>query len=139
MSAIYQCLYHLQQKVTSNLNTYTALNYEMLGGILILVMVSPVYLIFNDISDIHLSYSDISYLLLLSTVFTALLYLVMIGVTAKLSAFTENLTLNLEPVYSILWAMVLFNKQKELNGSFYIGVLLVFLSVFLQNRSVKQG
>ena len=51
----------------------------------------------------------------------------------KLSAFTVNLTYNLEPCYTILIAFIAFGEARELNASFYIGIALVILSVVLQS------
>ena len=53
-----------------------------------------------------------------------------------ISAFTLNLSYNLEPVYSILIAMVLFDEARELNFSFCAGLALIALSVVLQTASV---
>jgi drug/metabolite transporter (DMT)-like permease len=50
----------------------------------------------------------------------------------KISAFTVNLTFNLEPIYSILLAMILFNESRQLNLSFYAGLLVIIISVVLQ-------
>ena len=50
----------------------------------------------------------------------------------KLSAFTVNLTYNLEPCYTILLAFIFFGEARELNFSFYVGIVLVVLSVLLQ-------
>ena len=54
-------------------------------------------------------------------------------VLRKLSAFTVNLTYNLEPCYTILIAFIAFGEACELNASFYIGIALVILSVVLQS------
>ena len=42
------------------------------------------------------------------------------------------LTYNLEPVYSIILAMILFNEASELNDSFYVGILFIIFSVGLK-------
>ena len=44
-----------------------------------------------------------------------------------------NLTYNLEPIYSIILAMIIFNESRELNASFYIGLALIIISVIIQN------
>lgn len=49
-----------------------------------------------------------------------------------------TLSYNLEPVYSILYAMILFDEGRELNNSFWIGVLLIVISVVLQTILVKK-
>ena len=57
----------------------------------------------------------------------------------KISAFTVNLTYNLEPVYSIILSMFIFSEYKELNYSFVIGIVLIILSVVLQTVfSIKE-
>jgi drug/metabolite transporter (DMT)-like permease len=50
----------------------------------------------------------------------------------RLSAFTVNLSYNLEPVYGILLAFLLFREDKYLQGGFYIGFSLIILSIGLQ-------
>ena len=49
-----------------------------------------------------------------------------------LSAFTISLSFNLEPIYSIVIAMVLFHENKVLGTSFYFGLLFIILSLALQ-------
>ena len=77
-----------------------------------------------------------TYLLLLASVCTIGLYLLQIQVLKKISAFTVNLSYNLEPIYSIILAMLLFSEAKELNAAFYIGLGVIILSVILQTLSV---
>jgi hypothetical protein len=50
----------------------------------------------------------------------------------KISAFTQNLTLNLEPVYGIALAFVVYNENKYLSKWFYYGFGLILLAVVLQ-------
>jgi drug/metabolite transporter (DMT)-like permease len=49
-----------------------------------------------------------------------------------ISAFTQNLTLNLEPVYGIGLAFIIFNENKDLSPGFYWGFGLIALAVVLQ-------
>lgn len=68
------------------------------------------------------------------------LYMLQIIVLRKLSAFTVNLTYNLEPCYTILIAFLAFGEARELNASFYIGISLVILSVVLQSvRALRKS
>lgn len=48
-----------------------------------------------------------------------------------LPAFTVNLAINLEPIYGILLAFIIFKEHKSLNSMFYAGALIIVLSVFL--------
>ena len=56
-------------------------------------------------------------------------------VLQKIDAFTVNLTYNLEPVYSIILAMLIFQEYHELNFSFVLGIALIIVSVVLQTWS----
>lgn len=47
----------------------------------------------------------------------------------KISSFTAVLMVNLEPVYGIILAMIIYNENKELGIGFYIGIALIALSV----------
>ncbi|HEY8388049.1 MAG TPA: EamA family transporter, partial [Parasegetibacter sp.] len=50
----------------------------------------------------------------------------------KISSFTVNLSYNLEPVYGILLAFLIFKENQYLHGSFYLGLLLIIIAVSLQ-------
>ena len=56
----------------------------------------------------------------------------MLNALKKISAFTMNVTLNLEPVYGIMIAILLFQEQKQMGKGFYIGIVLIAVSVLLQ-------
>jgi len=106
--------------------------YQMLTGSTALTIVLPVYLYFFPSKTILPGTLDIFYLLILALFCTVGLYVMVAEVLKKISAFTVNLTFNLEPVYSILLAMILFNESRQLNVSFYAGLLVIIVSVILQ-------
>ena len=81
---------------------------------------------------------DILYLLIFATFCTLGMYILQIQSLERISAFTVNLSYNLEPVYSILLAMVIFHEARDLGLSFYAGVGLIILSVMLQTLSVTK-
>ena len=108
--------------------------YEMAGGFLGLSCLLPVYLYFFPVATILPDINDFLYLFLLASVCTIGLYLLQIQVLKTISAFTVNLSYNLEPVYSIILAMLFFGEAKELNLAFYTGLGLICISVLLQTR-----
>ncbi|UAY54316.1 DMT family transporter [Arachidicoccus terrestris] len=71
----------------------------------------------------------------LCTIFTFILYTQSLK---KLSAFTMNLTLTLEPVYGIVLAFVIYHENKDLSNTFYIGFLFILFAVFLQTMSLAK-
>ena len=124
------------KKIGNNYSTSTMLLYEMVGGFIGLSCILPFYLRYFPVSTIVPGLLDFTYLLLLASVCTIGLYLLQIQVLKKISAFTVNLSYNLEPIYSIILAMLLFSEAKELNAAFYIGLGVIILSVILQTLSV---
>ena len=62
------------------------------------------------------------------------LYLLQIHALRRLSPFTVNVAYNLEPVYSILFAALIFGETREVGLSFWLGLILIIISVALQSR-----
>ena len=89
-----------------------------------------------DSTIFEMTWSDIAWLLFLGIVCTSFAFLVMIEIVKKLGAFTASLSINLEPVYTILLAIVILNEHELLNLKFYIGSFIIILVVLL-NGIVK--
>lgn len=137
VSSLFAALFTITNKqVGKEYSSAVMLFYEMVGGFLLLSLLMPLYLYFFPVETIIPGKTDIIFLLLFSVFCTALLYLLQIDVLKSVSAFTVNLSYNLEPVYSILIAMLFLGEAKELNFSFYIGLSLIILSVLLQTINV---
>ncbi|RYG21033.1 MAG: EamA family transporter [Chitinophagaceae bacterium] len=79
----------------------------------------------------NLSALDWFYLMVLGTICTALAYVAGVGVMRTLSAFRVALITNLEPVYGIVLAYILFGIKEQMTGGFYIGSLLILAAVFI--------
>ena len=74
-----------------------------------------------------------------ASVFTIGPFLTQLQARRTISAVTVNLSDNLEPLYSIVLAMMLFDEGQELNGAFWFGVLLIILSVVLQTALSRRA
>ncbi|MDR2969353.1 MAG: DMT family transporter [Tannerellaceae bacterium] len=129
----------VNKKVGAGRSTTVMLQYEMAGGCLLLLCLMPLYLHFFPVETIFPAASDLLWLLALSFFCTIGLYLLQIEVLKTISAFTVNLSYNLEPVYSIILAMLLFGEAKELTSAFYSGLGLIILSVALQTFQSSQS
>ena len=110
----------------------TMLLYELIGGVFCLSLLVP----FLPLAEIIPQKADILWLLLLGSVFTVLPFLFQLQALRSLSAFTVNLAYNLEPVYSIAFAAILFGELQEVNFSFWLGIALIIISVLIQTRRV---
>lgn len=115
---------------------------EMLGG----VFVITAYLLYNDsfnVSSMTLTINDFIYLLILGGICTAFAFVISVEVMKYLSPFSVIMAVNLEPLYSILLALVIFNDGTEtMNNSFYLGgsiiIFAVFLDGYLKTKSIKK-
>ena len=110
--------------------------YELGGGWLSLNFILPFYLQFVDFSSYFPSLSDFLWLLVLSLFCTVLAFNLSIKALKKISPFTVNLSYNLEPVYGILLAFVIYKEHLELGLSFYAGLFVIFLTVVIQSIRV---
>ncbi len=113
-------------------NNLTINFYQMLGGTIGLGFLLPFYLHYFPVERIVPSLHDTFYLLLLSLFCTVGLYVALVEALRKVPVFTVNLSFNLEPIYSILLAFLIFNESKEVNFAFYIGLAIIIFSVVLQ-------
>ena len=123
----------INKKVSVNYSSGTMLLYEMGGGFIGLTILMPLYSYYFNTDFVIPGTTDLCYLLALASVCTVCLYILQIQVLKVISAFTVNLSYNLEPIYSIILAMILFDEGHFLNRSFYIGLLLILFSVVLQS------
>lgn len=125
----------LNKKISADVSSSTTLLYSMMDGLVFLSCIIPLYLLVFPSSQPVIIFpqgNNLYWLLCLSLVCTVGLYILQIQSLKHLSAFTVNLTYNLEPCYTILIAFLFFNEARELNFSFYIGVSLIIISVMLQ-------
>jgi drug/metabolite transporter (DMT)-like permease len=107
--------------------------YELFGGWLLLNALLPVYDTFFKI-EFHLPvWSDFLWLLVLSVFCTVWAFNLSVRALKKLSPFTVNLSYNLEPVYGIALAFLLFQEHKEVGTSFFVGLAIIFLTVVIQS------
>lgn len=109
--------------------------YEMFIGVVFLT----VFLFFNgNISSeaLTMTTSDFWWLIVLGIICTSFPFMLMIDVVKQLGAFTASLTINLEPVYTMVLAIVILQENQELSYNFYFGALMIIL-VVVANTIVK--
>ena len=117
----------------------TMLLWELVGGVLFLSLCIPFHARLFPEAAIVPTGRDLVSLLLLGSVFTIIPFLFQLQALRRLSAFTVNLTYNLEPVYSIVIAAILFDEIHEVGPSFWFGLALIILSVLLQTRRISRA
>lgn len=122
-------------KLVDYTNSSTLTFYEMLMGI---VFVSFLLMGFGEFNAtlFDMSWSDFGWLLFLGLVCTSFAFLVIIDLVKRLGAFTVSLSINLEPVYTILLAIVILQENEVLSYKFYLGTAAIVL-VVIANAVVK--
>lgn len=115
--------------------------YEISSGFLMLTILLPVISIVLPFDHFVASSSDWLWLLILSLFCTVLAFNLSLSSLRHLTPFTVNLAINLEPVYGIALAFMIFNEHKMLNFGFYVGSALIMLSVlaemYMKRRKTK--
>ena len=140
LSALLASIFSVINKgVTNKVDTFSIQFYEMMGGVFFLSLIILGSVGLNQNQFILPRWNDWIWLVFLAIACTVWANHLMLSSLKHITAFTLNVTLNLEPVYGIILAFVLFKEQKQLGGSFYIGLSLIALSVLIQMlRIVKQ-
>lgn len=124
------------KKASVGVRSRTVLMYQMSGGLFIVSAIIPIYLWFFPSQQpvVVIPEGTNLWLMLCHALFcTVGMYLLQIQALKRLSAFTVNLTYNLEPCYTIILAFLIFNEGREINFSFYLGIALILVSVLLQS------
>jgi drug/metabolite transporter (DMT)-like permease len=125
------------KQVVRERSSSAVLFYEMIGGFLCLSLLMPFYLQAFPVGTMLPGARDFFWLLVFAIGCTVALQLLQIEALRSVSAFTVNMSYNLEPVYSIALAMLLLGEAKELNFSFYVGLVFIFFSVLLQTKKME--
>ena len=137
-AALYALFSIANQRVGKHYEAKNMLLWEMVGGLAGLTCLIPLYNRFIPVGPLLPVGLDYAYLAFMVVICTVGMCLLQIIVLQRVPAFTYNLTLNLEPVYSIILSMLIFNEYKELNFSFCLGIALIIISVILQTVTDKR-
>lgn len=121
--------------LVQNSNSSTMTFYELLTGF---VFISIIFLFQGKIdrSLFEMTLSDFLWLLFLGIICTSFAFIASINALKHLGAFTVSLSINLEPVYTILLAIFILHENQELGNSFYLGSLLI-IGVVAANPILK--
>jgi drug/metabolite transporter (DMT)-like permease len=103
--------------------------YEIGSGFLFLTLLLPVINLASPIGAIVPSSNDWLYLFILSFFCTVVAFNLSLSSLRFLSPFTVNLAINLEPVYGIILAFIVFKEYELLGTGFYIGSVVILVSV----------
>lgn len=104
--------------------------YQLFFGVLFIT----VYVLTTSgftFEEFSLTTSDIVYLLILSSICTAYAFIVSVKIMEHLTPFTVMLTINLEPIYGIILAVIIFGNEEKMSPQFYIGAVIILITVLI--------
>ena len=124
--------------LSQTIPSYKLTFYEMLTG---LVFLSLIFLYQGKMNEtlFEITWSDFGWLLFLGVLCTSFAFLATIEVVKRLGAFTVSLSINLEPVYTILLAIFILKEDKLLGRQFYVGALIIIVVVLINALLKKKN
>jgi len=122
----------MNRRLLQTMSVESATRYQLSGGFIFLSLLLPFYLHLFPTAHLFPSFSDWLWLLFLALVCTVLAYTLAMNALQKIPAFTVNLTYNLEPIYGIALAFLIYREDKSVSNGFYYGLALVFMAIVLQ-------
>jgi len=118
--------------LTKKYNHYVLNFYEMIGACIVTVLFFPIYTHYFTEGvglQLKMTNTDIIYMTILALVCTVYAYSASIELMKRISAFALNLVVNLEPVYGIILALIIFGDKEKMAPEFYFGTFIILLSV----------
>lgn len=104
--------------------------YELLAGV-VFITITLLFLDEFDSNFFDLSDLDFLWILILGIVCTAYAYVVSVDVLKHLTPYSTMISINMEPVYGIVLAIIILDENQNLSYSFYIGFFMIFCSIIL--------
>ncbi len=130
----------INSRIVARLHAYTITFYEMVGACLGVIMFFPFYTrrLSTGVLDLTPGFLDWVYIALMAWACSVYAFSVSINLSKRLSVFFIQLTLNLEPVYGMILALLVFGQQEVMALHFYMGTLIILSAVvvypFLTNK-----
>jgi drug/metabolite transporter (DMT)-like permease len=132
ISALLGSLFPICNKLLlQRINVETLMTFELTGGFLVLSALLPFYLQYFPSGVFLPGWQNLLWLLFLSWICSVWAFRLSASALQKLSAFTVNLTYNLEPVYGIILAFLVYHENKLLSYWFYLGFALILLALLI--------
>ncbi|MDX1444605.1 DMT family transporter [Lishizhenia sp.] len=114
--------------------------YEMFSGFILLsicLILAPSFGFEELQSNLaKINGEDVAWLLFLGIICTSVAFLASVETTKLLGAFTVSLSINMEPIYTMIIAALFLNENEKVGEYFYLGAFLIVFAVFF-NAIVK--
>jgi len=140
ISAVLAAMFSVFNKHLAYKHDYKALSLSQLSTACVITLVFMLFIGNNPVNSItEMTVSDAFFLFLLASIGTAYAYTATISVIKKLNAYAVILAINMEPVYGILLANVIFGESELMTSGFYLGAAIILATVILFSLSAKNS
>lgn len=132
-SAIFSVLNSIfAHKIKAGIISFYELSAALIGLSLFILINGDI-----DSSFFSLNTNSIVGILILSIVCTVFPFIASVDLSKYINPYTIVLTVNLETVYGIIWAIIFYNENNEVKSTFYIGVFIILLAIVLNTYLKK--
>ena len=104
--------------------------YELMGGFWVITLL---FYLNGDIvlDELSLNSIQLFWLVILGVICTSFAFLLGVYVMKFIKPYTVNLSVNLEPIYAIIFALLIFKDSEVMSLNFYLGSMVVVGSILL--------
>jgi drug/metabolite transporter (DMT)-like permease len=139
ISAVLASLFPIfNREFLKRINVETMLSWQQTGGLVALSILLPFYLQRFPTESFIPGWEDFAWLLVLSWICSVIAFQLSSNALKRLSAFTVNLSYNLEPVYGILLAFIIYKENEFLSKWFYLGFGIIAFALLIHVVILKR-
>ncbi len=132
ISAVLASLFPIfNREFLKRINVETLLTWQQTGGLLMLSILMPFYLQKFPAGSYIPNLENLGWLLMLAWLCSVVAFQFSSNALKRLSAFTVNLTYNLEPVYGIILAFIVYKENKFLSKWFFVGFSIIAFALII--------
>lgn len=136
----------INSKIVRRVNPYSITLYEMIGAFAGTLLFVPFYLrswAADGVLSLSATAMDWLYIFILAIICTVYAYSAATELMKRLSVFFIQLTINLEPLYGFVLALLIFGEKEMMHTNFYFGAAIILTAVisypFLKKRFDKRS
>lgn len=122
----------INSRLAQKHSSYTITFYEMVGAAIVSAAIIPFYLSIGEMEAfVWPTLPDWGYLMILSIVCTVFAYTISVRLIKELTPYAFNLVVNMEPIYGMLLALVIFGDSEKMSTNFYYGSAIIISAIFI--------
>ncbi len=140
LAAVFASLFAILNKKYIHEADYFSITFlELASATIFISIMLPILFSFTENTQFFPSgLNDWIYLLVLALLCTTLAHVLALSSLKEITAFNSNLIINLEPIYGILMAIFLLKEHQDLSAGFYLGSLIILITIFVYSPLKKR-